>query len=164
METVTFGASKAESSSPEETVKSQESVSTDICSKPAESDVNKKKTQHRSHGEDQRKARASAGVPSERLRFSRSSGTSQVSRWSSKRHKSTHVLLPSVGLQHGCEETVGEGEAREPEQPGGLAGPGPQLELADPLAKVSGPRCQRLQRGVRLVQTTVHTFRTSQLY
>lgn len=51
MESVTFGASRTESSSPDETVKSQESVSTDICSKPAESDVNDEKTRHRSHGE-----------------------------------------------------------------------------------------------------------------
>lgn len=36
---VTFGASKTESSSPEETVKSQESVSTDICSKGTKSGV-----------------------------------------------------------------------------------------------------------------------------
>lgn len=45
---VTFGASRTESSSPEETVKSQESVSTDICSKRTISDVNKQNAQHSS--------------------------------------------------------------------------------------------------------------------
>lgn len=54
VESATFGASKTESSSSEETVKSQESVSTDICSKQTYSEVKKENAQHQSHREDQK--------------------------------------------------------------------------------------------------------------
>lgn len=63
---------------------------------------------------------------------------------------STHILLPSMRLQHSGEEAIGEGEAGEPEQFGWVGGLGPQLKLTDPLAKISGPRCQGLQRWVGL--------------
>lgn len=60
-------------------------------------------------------------------------------------------MLSSRGLQYSSEETVGEGEARQPEQVGGLSRFCPVCKLIDSLAKIPGPRCQGLQRGVRLV-------------
>ncbi len=62
-----------------------------------------------------------------------------------------HVVLSSRGLQHSGEETVGKGEAGEPEQVGGLDHLCPVCKLIDSLAKIPGPRCQGLQWGVRLV-------------
>lgn len=56
----------------------------------------------------------------------------------------SHVVLPSTGLQHGCEEPVGKGEAGEPEQFGGLARLCPARKLIDPQAEVLGPRGQGL--------------------
>lgn len=56
-------------------------------------------------------------------------------------------------LQHCSEEAIGEGEAGEPEQFGWVGGLGPQLKLTDPLAKISGPCCQGLQRRVGLTHT-----------
>lgn len=61
-----------------------------------------------------------------------------------------HFVLSSRRLQHGGEETVGEGEAGEPEQVWGLGRLCPVCKLINALAKVSGPRCQGLQRGVCL--------------
>ncbi len=60
-------------------------------------------------------------------------------------------MLSSRGLQHSGEETVGKGEAGEPEQVGGLGRLCPACKLIDSLAEIPGPRCQGLQRGVRLV-------------
>lgn len=59
-------------------------------------------------------------------------------------------------LQHCSEEAIGEGEAGEPEQFGWVGGLGPQLELTDPLAKISGPCCQGLQRRVGLTRRDKH--------
>lgn len=63
----------------------------------------------------------------------------------------THIVLPGSRLQHSSEKAVREGEAREPEQVGGLGCPSPACKLSHSLAKIPGPRCQRLQRGICLV-------------
>lgn len=60
-----------------------------------------------------------------------------------------------MGLQHCCEEAIGEGEAGEPEQVGRLDRFCPEMKLTDSLAKISRPRRQGLQRGVRLVDGEV---------
>lgn len=59
-------------------------------------------------------------------------------------------MLASIRLQHSSEEAVGKGEAGEPEQDGGLGRLCPARKLIDSLAKIPGPRCQGLQRGVCL--------------
>lgn len=63
----------------------------------------------------------------------------------------THVVLPGIGLQHRRQETVWESEAGEPEEGGRGYSRRPAGELLHTLAQVTGPRGQRLQRGVRLV-------------
>lgn len=62
----------------------------------------------------------------------------------------SYIVLSGGGLQHSSEETVGKGEARQPEQVGGVARLCPPCKLINALAKIPGPRCQGLQRWVRL--------------
>lgn len=60
-------------------------------------------------------------------------------------------MLSCIGLQHGSEETIGKGEAGEPEQTGRLGCLSPACKLIDSLAKIPGPSCQGLRRWVGLV-------------
>lgn len=74
-----------------------------------------------------------------------------------------HVVVSSRGLQHCGEESIGKGEAGEPQQSGGLGRLCPACKLIDSLAKVPGPRCQGLQRGVRLACTETEIILCVQL-
>lgn len=62
----------------------------------------------------------------------------------------THVVLPGIRLQHRRQEAVWESEAGEPEECGWGYSRRPAGKLLHPLAQVTGPGGQRLQRGVRL--------------